>query len=100
MNLNEVIKYYKLAAENGDVIGQFNLGASCYAGGDALLFDKCEAFKWYKRAAETGYPKAQHSLGDCYMNGTGVTVDKLAAVELYKRAAKAGGGCRLAGSAR
>jgi len=35
-----------------------------------------KAFKWYKKAAEQGYSKAQYNLGDMYYYGEGVLIDK------------------------
>ncbi len=37
--------------------------------------------KWYRKAAEQKYAKAQYNLSVCYGNGTGVTKDY---VEAYK----------------
>jgi TPR repeat protein len=43
--------------------------------------DQVEAVKWYRKAAEQKYAKAQYNLSVCYGNGTGVTKDY---VEAYK----------------
>ena len=38
-----------------------------------------EAVKWYRKAAEQGYAKAQYNLGNRYANGEGVLQDTIAA---------------------
>ena len=52
--------------------------------------DLSEAAKWYHKAAELGYPRAQSNLGVCYFNGWGVDKDQAAAAAWYKRAADQG----------
>jgi TPR repeat protein len=40
-----------------------------------------EAVKWYRKAAEQGFPEAQYGLGVCYANGDGVPKNYM---EAYK----------------
>ncbi len=47
-----------------------------------------EAVRWYLLAAETGYPKAQNTLGVCYKTGTGTDKDLAEAVKWYRLAAQ------------
>lgn len=53
----QAIKYYRLAAEQGDADAQFNLGC-CYEGGNGVEKDLAEAAKYYYMAAEQGYASA------------------------------------------
>ena len=55
---NEIIK----AAEQGDAIGQYNLGAM-YDYGDGVEQSDEAAEKWYTLAADQGNTDAQYSLG-------------------------------------
>lgn len=49
-----------------------------------------EAVKWYRKAADKGYAKAQYSLGLCYGDGKGVSHDDSQAVYWYRKAADQG----------
>jgi TPR repeat protein len=46
-----------------------------YANGEGVPKNYTEAAKWYRKAAELGYPEAQYSLGLMYANGEGVPKD-------------------------
>ncbi|HCN10096.1 MAG TPA: hypothetical protein DIT01_19390, partial [Lentisphaeria bacterium] len=48
--------------------------------------DDAEAVKWFRKAAEQGYPQAQYNLGVAYANGEGVPEDDVAAVKWYRKA--------------
>lgn len=48
------------------------------------------AFKWYTKAAEQGYSKAQRALGEMYDKGEGVTQDFKEAFKWYAKAAEQG----------
>ncbi len=61
---------YRKAAEQGDAVAQFNLGA-VYAAGEGVPQDYAEALKWYRRAAEQGDAVAQFQLGHMYHEGEG-----------------------------
>ena len=43
-----------------------------YYTGSGVHQDYAEAFRWYRKAAEQGYAKAQFNLGVMYYNGYGV----------------------------
>ena len=64
-NTAETIKWYRLAAEQGDVVAQNNLAS--------FLLDEQpeEAIKWYIVAAEQNFPFAQEVLGDIYSGKIG-----------------------------
>jgi len=59
------IKYYRLSAEQGNALGQFNLGS--------LLFNyknnKAEGAAWIIKSAEQGLALGQYNLGVLYENG-------------------------------
>ena len=55
------MKWFKLAAEQGYVKSQFNLGY-CYQYGTGVIKDDNEAVKWYKLAAAQGDIDAQKNL--------------------------------------
>lgn len=48
------------------------------------------AVKWYRKAADQGYAKAQTYLADMYEYGKGVTMDTSEAAKWYGKAAKQG----------
>ena len=68
----------KKAAEGGDAIAQFNLGAM-YDNGQGVPQDVAEALKWYRLAADQGQADAQFNLGVMYYNGQGVPKDLIEA---------------------
>jgi hypothetical protein len=68
------VKWFTLAAEQGDAFAQFNLG-NMYRRGDGVPQDYKTAVKWYTLAAEQGYASAQVNLGVMYDNGQGVLQD-------------------------
>jgi TPR repeat protein len=65
------VRWYRLAAEAGDVIAQRDLGY-CLHEGVGVAVDFREAVGWYRKAAEQGDRKAQFNLGLCYLEGDGV----------------------------
>ena len=64
-DFSEALKWYRLSAEQGDAIAQYNLGVM-YERGDGVLKDFSEALKWYRLSAEQGYASAQYNLGVMY----------------------------------
>ena len=72
-----------------DAKAQFDLGKRYAVGEDAPQNDT-EAVKWYRKAAEGGYPAAQNDLGWMYQNGRGVPQDDAEAVKWYRKAAEGG----------
>ena len=85
----EAIKWYRLAAEQGNVDAQYDLGFM-YAFGPGVPQDDAEAVKWYRLAAEQGHPDAQFNLGLMYVKGKGVPQDYAEAMKWYRRAAEQG----------
>ena len=56
------VKWYRLAADQGDASAQYNLGVM-YHFGKGVPQNYAEAAKWYRLAADQGNANAQHSLG-------------------------------------
>ena len=85
----EAVKWFRLAAEQGNASAQFNL-ALMYDKGQGVPQDYAEAVKWYRLAAEQGYALAQLNLGVRYDKGQGVPQDDAEAVKWYRLAAEQG----------
>ena len=83
----EAVKWYRLAAQQGDVSAQFNVGVM-YGMGQGVVRDYAEAAKWTRLAAEQGNASAQYNLGVTYNNGQGVLQDYAEAVKWYRLAAQ------------
>ena len=83
------VKWYTLAAEQGDAVAQNNLGTMYYQGKGVSQDDKT-AVKWWRLAAEQGHARAQYNLGVMYDNGQGVPQDYKTAVKWYRLAAEQG----------
>jgi len=49
--------------------------------------DHAEAARWYRKAADQGFPGAQYNLGIAYANGLGVAQDHSEAVKWFRKAA-------------
>ena len=60
----EAVKWYKLAADQGNEEAQYKLG-NCYYNGNGVDKNIEEAVKWYKLAAEQGHAKARNALDSC-----------------------------------
>jgi hypothetical protein len=85
----EAVKWYRLAADQGDAQAQSNLGFM-YDNGRGVAQDFAEAVKWYWLAADQGHAPAQFNLGVKYKNGQGVTQDFAEAVKWFRLAADQG----------
>lgn len=70
-NLEEAVKWLRLAADQGDAGAQNNLGV-LYMQGDGVKEGHKEAAKLFRRAADQGIPSAQANIGSCYAQGAGV----------------------------
>src|SRR6266496_1681980 len=64
------IEEVKAKAEAGDAESQVEF-ALRYDKGEGVAKDQVEAVKWYRKAAEQNYAKAQFNLGVCYDEGAG-----------------------------
>ena len=85
----EALKWYRKAAEQGNVRAQYHLGY-CYFKGQGVAQDYVEAFRWYREAAEQGDADAQSDLGLCYDRGRGVESSQTEAVKWWRRSANQG----------
>ncbi|MDX1251679.1 MAG: sel1 repeat family protein [Gammaproteobacteria bacterium] len=59
------VEFYMRAALHGDAVAQCYLGIM-YEKGMGVPMDRHKAAKWYRHAAEQGYPDAQASLEILY----------------------------------
>ena len=69
---------YQVAAAQGDVLAQFNLGLM-YDQGEGVIQNHAEAVRWYRKAAEQGDAQAHYNLGAIYAKGEGVQQDLVVA---------------------
>ena len=83
------MKWYRLAAEQGDSSAQSNLG-DMYSLGMGVPEDYKTAMKWYRLAAEQGDSSAQYLLGSMYAEGMGVIQDNVYAHMWWNIAASSG----------
>ena len=86
----EAVKWYRLAAEQGNPIAQNSLGGFYYSGIGGVLKDHSEAVKWYRLAAKQGDNHGQFNLGLMYTYGNGVQQDNLKAHMWYNIASANG----------
>ena len=83
------MKWYRLAAEQGNASGQWALG-SMYDFGEGVAENKVEAVKWYRLAAEQGNADAQNNLGVIYFDAAKSEKDFGKAFQLFKSASESG----------
>jgi hypothetical protein len=57
----EAVEWYRKAADQGDAVGQYNLGQR-YTSGEGVLQNYKEAHIWFSLAVYNGYKPAQESL--------------------------------------
>ena len=57
----EAVKWYRKAADQGNMYAQYNLGL-CYEYGTGVTQSRTEAVKWYQKAARQGQSEAQNRL--------------------------------------
>jgi TPR repeat protein len=88
-NENE-LRYFRLAAEKGDVKAQCSLALTLENVLDKKAPQNEESFKWMKAAADQGHIHANYMLGNFYRDGTWVEVDYPKAFECYTKAAERG----------
>jgi len=81
----KAMKYYLMAAEQGNAEAQNSLGSTLQA-----KKRYSEALVWYQRAADQGHALATNNLGLLYDLGMGVQQDRRKGFELYSKAADLG----------
>lgn len=77
-------RLYRMAAINGDVSAEADLGRA-YAHGYGIKQNYSKAVYWFKKAAEKGNGKAEYYLGDSYYLGHGVPQNTTMAIKLWKK---------------
>ena len=60
---SEAVKWYRKAAEQGNVNAQHNLGL-CYYYGTGVGVDKSEALKWLQKAGDKGHNSAKKFINE------------------------------------
>ena len=81
----EAMKWYRLAADQGNAKAQRNLGMIL-----GVPKDIAENVKSYRKAADQGNAKAQYNLGVMYQYSLGVSKNIAEAVKWYRKAAEQG----------
>lgn len=89
-SLNDAVRWYRKAAEQGKADAEFKMGYFYTVGGGGLAKDLAEAARWYEKAAAQNQSGAQYNLAVCYENGLGVERDEVRALRLYMAAAEKG----------
>jgi uncharacterized protein len=79
----EGVKWYKMAAEQGNALAQCALGVIYGYNGNGVSKDWKEAVKWYRMSAKQGNARAQYHLGIRYFSGSGVPKDYKQAYAWY-----------------
>ena len=87
--MEEALKRFNKAAEQGNADAQYKLGV-CYENGKGVPQNMVEALKWFRKAAEQGNADALYELGVCYENGKGVPQNTEEAMKWYNIAAEHG----------
>ncbi|WP_051141059.1 tetratricopeptide repeat protein [Azospirillum brasilense] len=83
----EAVRWYRLAAEQGDATAQTNLGWM-YDQGRGVPQDDAEAVRWYQRAAAQGSASGRAHLGVAMVRGVGIDADREEGWRLIGLAAK------------
>lgn len=84
LDVNEAVRWYKIAAEQENVYAMEQLGY-IYGNGIGIPRDYKEAYAWYLKAASKGSPDAAWNLGSFYLNGLGVERNEAEAQKWFKR---------------
>lgn len=84
-DLEEARKWYSLAAGQGSMEAQFNLGVLCMKQGDSAA-----GRDWYQKAASQGYLPACYRLAWSYESGSGTTLDREKAFNLFEQTTREG----------
>jgi Sel1 repeat len=83
------VRWWKKAAEQGDVTAEGNLGTA-YGLGMGVPKDEVESVRWHTKAAENGNAASQFSLGMFYLQGAGVPKDEAEGVKWLRKSAEQG----------
>jgi hypothetical protein len=83
----EAVRWYRKAAEQGDLVAAGHLGW-ILKDGDGVEPDPTEAAKWLAAAGQAGGPLPLLALAELHETGNGVRQDKDEAIRLLRRAAE------------
>lgn len=88
---NDLIDYYQLLADKGDVQAQVGLGQLHYNGGRGIPLDHQKALQYFMPAANQGNAVAMAFLGKIYLEGSEhVKADNETALKYFTKAAELG----------
>jgi TPR repeat protein len=88
-NYSEAMRWYRMAADQGDAAAQVNVGG-LYANGWGVPQNYPEAMQWFRKAADQGNASAQNDVGGLFANGRGVPRDYTEAMRWFRMAATQG----------
>ena len=71
----KVLAEIRAGADKGDAEARYELGRAFFSGALGVAKDEAEAVKWFRKAAEQNYARAQYNLGLRYIKGQGVAKD-------------------------
>ncbi|XP_072929687.1 protein sel-1 homolog 1 isoform X2 [Epargyreus clarus] len=85
----DLIEYYQLLAEKGDVQAQVGLGQLHLQGGRGVTLDMNKALHYFQQAAKAGNAVANAFLGKIYLEGgDGIKPDNDTALRYFRKAAE------------
>lgn len=82
-DMQEAVKWYRMAAEKGDALAMLKLGL-LYTRGRGIAADPAEGVRWFKQAVDAGNLPSMRELAACYAQGNGVKKDMAEAIRLYR----------------
>ncbi len=89
VNEAEAAKWLERAAESGEAVAQYRLGA-LYQNGKGVPADAAKATHWFQAAAMQGNVKAMHNLAVALAEGTGIKKNPAEAARWFSKAASMG----------
>jgi SEL1 protein len=88
---NDLIEYYQMLADKGDVQAQVGLGQLYYQGGRGIPLDHQKALQYFTQAANSENGVAMAFLGKIYLEGSeNVKADNDTAFKFFKKSADLG----------
>ena len=87
MDMEEAVKWYRLAAEQELPEAQHRMFVSCRDGA-GIERNLENAAKWCRRSAEAGFDEAMFDMAMLYLNGTGVEKNGKSAIKWFRRGAE------------
>jgi TPR repeat protein len=84
-DIKTAIKWYKLAAANGDVNGIFKLGELYFNGTISFFKNHKKSFSYFIQAAKMGHIRALYRVGDMYYKGLGIAKNRQLASAYWQK---------------